>query len=144
VKPEELFEYMENDRNFTQIDPFKEFVSGLDNMGVYALLAMLEVYIDTSIAEWDTIKIAKPRLDSWMQIVMNEYTSRQVTLEEVIEEERGRLAEHVANCDVCYDGWIYGLKPEDGPEDSCGNCYKERETLALYNDFVLNRYTRQG
>lgn len=132
---EYLIKRMQEEREWTQIDPFGEFISGLDDASLYTLLAALEVYKNTGLEEWNLP--IHPRVVKWNRALALEYGNRRQNTEDVMENERGNLAAHIANCSRCYKGDIYGQIPEDGPLDTCDNCLPEREALAQYNEYIL-------
>lgn len=135
MKPEQLFEYMKNDRNFTQVDPFEEFISGLDDTSLYTLLAAIELYKLAGLEEWNLP--VRPKVARWFGLLITEYSRRNLKIEDVMENERGNMAAHIANCSRCYQGLVYGQIPEDGPLRTCDNCEPEREALAQYNEYIL-------
>lgn len=137
MQEEKLFEYMKNDRKFTEVDPFKEFMSGLDNASVYILAAALEVYEDTGLEMWNA-PIA-PRTRAWKQIAIEELSSRHAKAEKVMHDLADELLTSLENCPHCYKGDVYGQFPEDGPLHECPHCWPKREAHAMYTEYLERR-----
>ncbi len=131
---ESLLEYMENDRNFTRVDPFEEFVPGINDQSLYILLYALEaLQKDTMDKTWDGPLL--PQVARWFNIVMEEYNSRHITIEGVISEAVFELHGIIDTCPHCYKGMVYGQTPEDGPLHECSVCYQASEALGRYQEY---------
>ena len=128
MQEETLFDYMKNDRNYTKVDALKEFVSGVDDVTLYILLHALEIYRSSSDWTWDRPLLS--RSQRMWDIIIQEYSSRGVKVEDILGDAVTDMRSVIENCPHCFEGNIYGQFPEDGPTDVCKHCWEERDNIA--------------
>lgn len=72
MKSEDLLKYLEDEKNFTSIDPFKEYVTTISNEELFILLLGLDHIKDFD----DPFMAAITRIGDMLGIVYNEYEER--------------------------------------------------------------------
>jgi hypothetical protein len=98
MKHEDLIEYMENEDNFSRIDPFAEFVFGATNEEVYILLQGLQAVCDyillqglQAVCDMDDTWFLPllPRAKEMLMFLQEEHTDRdlEVWLNDVLNRQ---------------------------------------------------------